>query len=206
MKKSNFILIIFAVIVLGGLLVYGKYYYQKTTDVDKDNQVIAFAQGFVVGNPDAPVVVEEFMSYLCGHCLNFTNDTFPPLKEKYVDSEQVQFHVFVMPPVELSAAALCAADQNNFLAFHDYFTGHVASELKTADDIKIMTQKSGLDMALFNECYDSDKFSATLAAWDKIYQQKNVTSTPTFFVNGQLISGNQPINVFESAIDQALGK
>jgi predicted DsbA family dithiol-disulfide isomerase len=62
----------------------------------------------------------------------------------------------------------------------------------------------GLDIAVFRHCVDSgamadnvrDDFVAGLAA--------GVRGTPAFFINGQPISGAQPLEVFRQLIESSL--
>jgi len=39
-----------------------------------------------IGNPDAPVVIEEFFSFGCGHCGNFSTDIFRHLLVDYINT------------------------------------------------------------------------------------------------------------------------
>src|SRR5690606_15453244 len=56
-----------------------------------------------LGNPDAPIKVEEFASLTCGHCAAFHNSTFLQLKSKYIDTGKVFFTFTDFP---LNAPAL----------------------------------------------------------------------------------------------------
>ncbi len=61
----------------------------------------------ILGKDDAPVTIVEYASFTCGHCANFHANTFPKLKEKYIDTGKVKFifRVFPTAPAELSIAA-----------------------------------------------------------------------------------------------------
>ena len=45
----------------------------------------------VLGNPDAVVTVTEYASYTCTHCASFHADTYPQLKESYIDTNKITF-------------------------------------------------------------------------------------------------------------------
>ena len=52
----------------------------------------------------------------------------------------------------------------------------------------------------------SNKFMAAIEADMEQGKDLGVQSTPTFFINGQLINGAHPIEVFSDIIDQELAK
>ncbi|OAO01071.1 thioredoxin domain-containing protein [Parasphingorhabdus sp.] len=66
------------------------------------------AGGFVMGNPDAPLKLVEYMSITCSHCATFGEEAFDSIRDDYVNSGRVSFEVrnFVRDPVDLSAAIL----------------------------------------------------------------------------------------------------
>jgi len=74
------------------------------------------------------------------------------------------------------------------------------------DALKKYAADAGLDAAKFNQCLDSSKYEArvqeALAAGGRL----GITSTPTTFVNGRIVSGAQPIEVFQSVIDDELAR
>ena len=45
----------------------------------------------VMGSPDAPVTVIEYASMTCPHCAHFSTETFPKVKEKYIDTGKVRY-------------------------------------------------------------------------------------------------------------------
>ncbi|MDE2029955.1 MAG: thioredoxin domain-containing protein, partial [Alphaproteobacteria bacterium] len=61
-----------------------------------------------LGNPNAPVRVDEFVSLTCPHCAEFYNDTLPKLEPAYIKTGKVKFvlHDFPIDGPSLKAAAL----------------------------------------------------------------------------------------------------
>ncbi len=205
-KKTTIFLMVFAVLALGGLLTYGKFHKSPASTLAPEKeqaQNASFENGILIGNPNAPVVLEEYMSFLCGHCINFATQTFPKLADEYVKTGKVQVHVFVFPPAELQQASLCATDQGKYEQFSQYFFANI-QKLQTADDVKKMAHESGLDAQRFDACYDSKEFQAIAQAWITKAQAKGITGTPTFFVNGEEISGDQPLEKFQQVINSKL--
>ena len=72
----------------------------------------------VLGNPQAPVKVTEFISYTCPHCAHFDREAEAPLKVGYVRTGKVSVELrhLVRDPVDLTVAALtnCGTPQRFF--------------------------------------------------------------------------------------------
>ncbi|HRI93925.1 MAG TPA: thioredoxin domain-containing protein, partial [Accumulibacter sp.] len=66
------------------------------------------------GPADAKVTVIEYASVTCHHCMNFHTETWPKLKEKYVDTGKIRFIMREFPLDTLATAgfmlARCAGD------------------------------------------------------------------------------------------------
>ena len=74
--------------------------------------------GYVMGNPEAPIKLVEYMSLTCGACAQFGEQAFDGIRDKYVESGRVSFEIrnFVRDPADLSAALLtrCSTEQAFF--------------------------------------------------------------------------------------------
>jgi predicted DsbA family dithiol-disulfide isomerase len=62
----------------------------------------------------------------------------------------------------------------------------------------------GLDEAEFSACLESERYAAAVQADLMEGAGFGVSGVPAFFVNGELISGAQPFEVFQAAIEAAL--
>lgn len=104
-------------------------------------------------------------------------------------------------------AAECAGDQNAFWQYHDYLFTHQNGENQGAfskDNLKGFAATMGLDTAAFGTCLDSGKYTQLVKEQTTIAQQIGVSSTPTFVLNGQGITGLQSFDYFKQAIDSIL--
>lgn len=188
-----------------------------------DPATLVSASDPVLGNADAPVTIVEFSDFQCPYCRQFWVDTYPQLKKNYIDTGKAKlvYRNFPLPfHPEAEPAALagdCANDQGKFWQFHDIaFTQQqkkeptmttVTSTISFSDnDIKQWAQQTGLDMQQFNSCFDSAQHKADVDADTAVGSQSGVSGTPSFFINGQLIIGAQPYEVFQQMIDQELAK
>jgi GTP cyclohydrolase I len=83
-------------------------------------------------------------------------------------------------------------------------TPHRVAKMYVKEIFQGLNPKNRPDAKKFNKCLDSKQTLAAVEADIKQGQEIGVKSTPTFFVNGQLIQGAQPIEVFSEIIDAEL--
>lgn len=172
----------------------------------------------VIGSPNAPVTMVEFTDMQCPYCKRYNSDTFPKIRELYVDTGKVKYyHVNFPLPMHRDAqkaaeALYCALDQGKFWEMRSVVFSNQASI--SVDAIKGYAQNLGMDMKAFNECLDGGK-SAERVEKDKARTQAaGVTGTPGFLIGattpngmikGKLISGAQPLQAFQQELDRLLG-
>lgn len=158
---------------------------------------------FAIGDPEAPITVVEISDYGCPHCKAFNLETAPTLQQEFVDSGQVRW--IVMPYAlgddthSSAVAALCAADQGPELGyqFHEkMFELQGTADAKTRAGFESVAAAVGLDMTAFEACLDDNTFSSQVHYNRQAARSAGATSTPTFFINGRMMSGNQPLETF----------
>jgi predicted DsbA family dithiol-disulfide isomerase len=67
-----------------------------------------------------------------------------------------------------------------------------------------LAEELGLDSAAFDQCLTSGKFEEAVDTDYNQGVQLGVTGTPAFFINGYGISGAQPYELFEQAVESLL--
>jgi len=171
-----------------------------------------------LGDPNAPVVIEEYSDFGCSHCADFALGTKKLIEQEYIESGQVYmvFHSvggLLGSPATLQAAegAYCAADQNAFWPFHDLIFANQVTlfQNRNADISGTLVQFAELlelNPDQFDTCLAERKYQ-NLAAQDEVdATQKGITGTPTFIVNGVLLRGNQSFENFQQVIEEELAK
>jgi len=99
-------------------------------------------------------------------------------------------------------AAQCANAQGKFWEYHDKL---FANQRQLANEnLKQYAADLGLDVAAFNECFDSGKFRNDVMQDMQEGQRFGVSGTPAFFVNGRFLSGAKPFDAFKKVIDEEL--
>ncbi|HSE89351.1 MAG TPA: DsbA family protein, partial [Candidatus Binatia bacterium] len=71
-------------------------------------------------------------------------------------------------------------------------------------DLKSYAKDVDLNVDSFDRCFASGKYKAVVQQDLNEGVQLGLTGTPTIFINGREISGNQPLEAFEAIIDEEL--
>lgn len=159
------------------------------------------------GKEGAPVTIVEFSDFQCPFCTRAAN-TVTEIKKKYGNKVRVAFRHFPLPMHKeakpASEASMCINEQSSdkFWKYHDLLFKHQdkldpASLEKYAKDV-------GADTKKFAECVAAGKYKDAVAKDQEYGEKIGVKSTPTFFVNGQLIAGAVPIEQFSEIIDEEI--
>jgi protein-disulfide isomerase len=159
-----------------------------------------------VGPATAPVTIIEFSDFQCPFCQRVM-PTLKQLRDKYGDRVRVVWKDFPLTSIHPQAfkaaeAGNCAREQGKFWEYHDrLFSNQQALQ---PEFLKKYAADAGLDAAKFNACLDTAKYSDRVQEQMGIGTGLGVQSTPSLFVNGRLVAGAQPLEVFESIIDEEL--
>jgi protein-disulfide isomerase len=161
------------------------------------------------GRSDAPVVLEVFSDFLCIHCANFATGTERALIAEFVEPGVVrmvyrQFPVISQLSVSIAEASECAADQKRFWAFHDAVYARVErGAMRREADIDSAAREARLDLAALTACRRGGRMRSRVEADYNDGASRGVQATPTFFINGRRVVGNQPLDVFRAEINAA---
>lgn len=184
------------------VLVYLKKPKRPVADVSVGNAA-------TYGSADAKVTIVEFSDFQCPFCSKGAN-VLNEIKKKYGKKVRVAFKNYPLPfhsHAKVAAiAGLCANEQgsNKFWKMHDEMFANQDKLMESG--LIAAAAKVGLDNDKFKSCLKSKKYQKQVEAEMKEGQAIGVKSTPTFFVNGMLVSGAQPLAVFSEIIDEELAK
>ena len=172
------------------------------------------AEGYLVGNPDAPVQVIEFGDFECPACAQWSNLTEPDVRERLIQTGQISFRFFDFPldmhpnTWAASNAAACAADQGKFLEMHDrifatqdQWDGRATSNPKRV--LQRLAGEIGANVGDWETCFDSQKHYPRIKANLEEGVRRGVNSTPTFIIGSTMYPGNIPYDEFKKYVDQA---
>lgn len=161
------------------------------------------------GDKDAKVTIIEFSDFQCPYCAQGA-EILKKIKKKYGNKVQIAFKNFPLPfhnhAQGAAVASLCANEQSteSFWKLHDEMFAHQDS--LDAPGLKNLAKKVGLKADAFDKCVTENKFFGAVQADMEEGKAAKVKSTPTFFINGQLINGAQSLEVFSEVIDEEMAK
>lgn len=149
---------------------------------------VSTANASVVGPPSAPVHIVVFTDFECPYCFE-AEQTLAQLRRQYDDRVALYYLNYPLPTHPharpAAAAAMCAAAQGRYAAYHDFLFAH-QQDLEHAD-YAAWAEAAGLDRAAFEACAASGE--AERRVEDDIREgiAAGVGGTPTFVVNGRLV-------------------
>jgi protein-disulfide isomerase len=168
------------------------------------------------GSATAPLTVYEMSDFQCPYCRQFALETFPKLERDYIRSGKVRW-VFINFPLtsihnHASAAAelaLCAGEQNRFWLIHDLLFQHQESwaPLKESGPFFVsLADSARLSKKTLVACLESPETRSRVRADAEGAARSGATSTPTFYIEGGLLEGAQPLAVFRQVLDSVYRK
>jgi protein-disulfide isomerase len=160
-----------------------------------------------LGAKNAPVTIVEFADYHCPFCQR-SEDTIGQILSRYGDRVRLVWRDYPIDNLHPQArkaheAARCASAQGKFWPYHKAL---FAGSPKQPDQLSAVAKETGLDMASFTACVASGKHQAAVQKDVEEGQRLDVTGTPTFFINGRVLVGAQPLEAFARVIDDELAR
>ena len=159
----------------------------------------------VKGDPNAPSTIIEFSDFQCPFCEKFWSTTFLQLEVDYINTGKAKFIYKHLPLTQVhgfafkaAEASECAADQGKFWEYQDILFER--QDRLSKSNLKSYAKEIGLDSTLFDACLDSGVMAERVKADMHEAVRRGVSSTPVFFVNGQIVEGAQPFTVFKSIL------
>ncbi|HLC56214.1 MAG TPA: thioredoxin domain-containing protein [Candidatus Nanoarchaeia archaeon] len=190
-------------------------------NISKPNDLEVVETGTIqdpfLGPADSKIVVIEYSDFECPFCgavagtneyligrLKQNNPSWiapvPKLKElakagkiKYIFKDYpLPGHPDALPA---SMAAQCAHEQGKFWEYHDLLFEN--QEKLSIKDLKKYAEDLKLDTTKFNSCLDNKKYNLDIKKDQSAGAAQGVDGTPTFFINGKIISGAESFSAFE---------
>lgn len=158
----------------------------------------------VLGQPEAHVTLVLFLDYQCPFSEK-ASQTTKQLMETHGDAIRVVIKNNPQPRhpgASLAAeAALAAGSQGSFRKMYEKLFAN--RNAQSRQDLEAYAKELGLEMKAFREALDNHTFLPTVKQEQALAAKIGATSTPTYFINGRKLKGNQPIEAIEKAIEKA---
>lgn len=185
---------------------------------DNSKYFSPFAPSF--GNKNAKVSVVMFVDFDCPYCFQEYED-LKKIMNEYKDSVYFEFRNMPLETLHsksniLANASMCANSQDKFWGMFDQVFLNYNKRQKIYEnndnDSELIKEiynyglNIGLDMNKFSECYDKNTFKNIINKDSVDGIKWGVNATPTFFINGKMISGAVSYENWKNIFDLSIEK
>ncbi len=165
------------------------------------------------GSATAPVTIYEMSDFQCPWCGRFARETLPSLEREYVATGKAKLifvnfplpmHKNAVPAAEL---AMCAARQGRFWQVHDrlFRTQEQWEGLAQPGTFFLaLADSAGADRDQLADCVRTGATRALVQSDAEGSMRSGARSTPSFYIEGGLVTGAQPIEVFRQVLDSVV--
>ena len=159
-----------------------------------------------LGPDDAKVTIIEFSDFECPFC----QASFPVIRQvlnKYPNDVRLVYRHFPLKSIHpnaeaLAHASMCAGEQDLFWPFHDRLFSQQGSVHK--DNVIEHARAVGADTNRFISCQNSSRWFDEIDLDFAEAVSQGGRGTPTWLVNGELVQGMIPFELWEQIIDGLL--
>lgn len=179
-------------------------------------QVRATRDGFVMGNPDAPIKLIEYGSPTCSHCAEFSRASHTELTNDFVNSGRVslEYRPFMLNPMDLVIATIldCGGTTRFFPLLENLYANQpeIITGIQQADQAAAQGALQSRNFPGFTRAMGIDRFFAArgmaaadidrcladpakVVRWQESTERNGrefeITGTPTFLLNGNVLQG-----------------
>jgi protein-disulfide isomerase len=206
-----------AAAVVGGIIYFrGGYGANDPNAPKQDPGVAALMQtgplpDIALGDANAPNTIVEYASMTCTHCAQFHSMVSPELKKKYIDTGKARFILREFPLDGLAVAAFmlarCAGPDRYYPMVDGLFETQSTWAVPGADGkekLLLIAKQAGFSQDRFDKCLaDKELFNKIVEVRQRGHEKFGVDSTPSFFIDGKRLSGEQVLQSFDSMLEGA---
>jgi protein-disulfide isomerase len=198
-------IVIVGIVVLALIAAVGVDYWRKHSSVEvtstgrTEPAVITGpgtkGEGVRVGKADAKANIDLFLDFRCPHCAEFEETTGPLLDQLVGDGTVTLTYWplgFVNPEASprLANAFAAAAANGKALGFANAMYADF-TKAWTNEQLIELGQKLGIDDPKFEAAIKDNSYKGWLDTITQASNERKVEGTPTVFVNGKMLEGDQ---------------
>lgn len=157
------------------------------------------------GDPNAKVIIIEFVDYNCGYCKKSLDAITRLLNSELSLKVSFRDYPILSSSSKFAAkAALAAKKQGKYFELHSELLnvkGNLSEEkiLEMAKNIDIDVAKLKIDM-------EDPEIAVIIQNNENLAKKLNIRGTPTFIINGKLYAGALEFDKLRALIDKALSE
>lgn len=184
---------------------------QAQTDLSlvSDNASDIFDDGYswVGGNPDGDITLVEFLDYRCGFCKR-AHDEVAKLLEADGNIRLIVKEFPILGEQSLLASRFAVATKQ--VAGNDAYKSMADALMELSGNVDIRTLKRlagayGLDADAIEAHMNSEEVTAEIRATRALAQKLQITGTPTFVLQDELLRGFLPFDQMLALVDEKRG-
>lgn len=157
----------------------------------------------------AKVVLVEYASATCPHCAAFHEEVWPKLKADYVDTKKIRFIFREFPLNDPALAAFMiarAAPKEAYFPLIAVFFDTLETWAKDpANGLLNIAKQAGFTQEKFDATLRDEKLAKGIMEIRDGGVKFGVKGTPSFFLNGKNLEGEQSYESLKAEIDKLLG-
>ncbi|MBR9693244.1 thioredoxin domain-containing protein [Candidatus Woesearchaeota archaeon] len=210
-KENVIAVLVVAIVILAMLAYFNGWFAPEEIKLDEiPRHEVRINDDPMLGNDSARVTIIEFSDFFCTACKQFHEQAWPRLKANYIDTGKVRFVYRDFPLESLheqtfkaSGTVTCAGKQDAYWEFHNAFyerQDEIGEEL-----IVELVTTHGLDQEVLDTCRAEEwPYKEAQFDFEDGKRSGGVSGTPTFFINGRKLVGNQDYEDFATMIEEEL--
>ncbi len=202
------------VVVLVIASIVGIWYAAQNSDkktVDNSNVMEVVEDDWTKGNPDAKVVLVEYLDFECGACKAYY-PLIGRLTKEYGDRILLVSRYFPLPghknAMTSAIAVEAAAQQGKYWEMHDMLFENQdtwSAERSANPEVFVSyAEKLGLDIAQYKKDASSEEVENRVLRDKDSGVKAGVNGTPSYFLNGKKIQNPRGYDEFKALIDAEL--
>jgi protein-disulfide isomerase len=159
------------------------------------------------------VYIIEVSDFQCPYCKVWHDSTYPMIKRDYIDTGRARLAYVNFPlsnhahAQQTAEAAMCAGAQGRFWEMHDALfrtQAAWAGKANVTSMLDSLAGVAGVERGAWRQCMTRRAMQASVEGDYARALQAGVSSTPSFFINGQLVRGAAPAAEFRRLLDAAV--
>jgi protein-disulfide isomerase len=209
--------VIVAAVVVGVLVQRSRSATEQAT-VTRPASAVGPNGGVLVGDKNAPVTITEYGDFQCPVCARL-HEAWGPTLEQLIQSGKVKFEFVGLAYLDQgtteslrsAAAATCAADADQFLAYHDVLYRRQSpmenSGFLTDEQLRSFARQAGFNDSAFTRCVDSGRYEGWVRENTDAASRRGVRGTPTVLIDGEVVGNADAADPsrLTALVDQAAG-
>lgn len=181
---------------------------EPSQSVEQNMQALVPVGTQITGLATSTVTVLEFIDVECPGCRAF-HPVIQQLRQEYGDRVRFAQRLFPLYEIHTHAktsaiAAVCAGKQGKYWEYVD--AAVLNQQRLEREDLVRYAGALKLDTAAFSLCLDDRVVASIVDAERKAGEKLGINSTPTLFVNDEILSEPPSYEEFKKILDQKLGK